>query len=86
MDKVAELSRQFTTAGAELAVMLAEQVRAQDPDAYAKVKAGVADGMQLVIAVVTAVKDSPEIRLELVDHEGGRFKLASIAGRMTLNA
>ena len=81
-----DIGNDFAKAGADLAVAMMERIEREDRAAYDRVKVGVADGMQLVMSVVTAANAGPELRLEIVDHEGGRLTLASLPGRFTLNA
>lgn len=86
MNKTEALCKQFTTAGAQLAILLSDRLKAADAEAHARVQEALGQGMHVALSMVTSLAGGPEIRLELVNADGSRLSLLSVNGRATLNA
>ena len=66
MDDVTALTGAFARTAAALSVLLADQLKAKDPEAHAQLEAALAAGHHVALSLVTSTSGGPKITLDLV--------------------
>jgi hypothetical protein len=66
MDDVTALTGAFARTAAALTVLLADQLKAKDPETHAQLEVALAAGHHVALSLVTSAAGGPKITLDLV--------------------